>query len=125
MHMLKIYSSLFCILFFASGLKAQFTVSGTVFDSTKTVPVEDVLIKSNSGTVAKTDSMGHYNIAVKDNDSIAFIYKSKPTTRFAVTQIENIGCFNISLHIRVYDKFRTLKEVRVFTRSYRQDSLEN
>src|SRR5450432_262700 len=103
----------------------QLTISGTVYDSTKTIPVKDVLVKSGSGTQAITDSMGHYEIVTTDKDSLTFIYHNKPTAKFAVKQIPDIGSFDISLHIRVTEKFQTLKEVKVYTRSFRQDSIEN
>ena len=109
----------------ATSAKGQFTISGTVYDSSKIVPVRDVVVKSSGGTMATTDSTGHYNIIASDKDSLTFIYLNKPTARFAVKQIENIGSFDISLHIRVNEKFRTLKEVRVFSNSFKQDSIAN
>jgi hypothetical protein len=109
----------------ASHAMAQFKVSGTVYDSSKIVPVQDVLVKSSGGSTAKTDSMGHYSILVNSKDSICFIYHSKPTSKFAVKEIPNTQSFDLSLHIRVFEKYKTLKEVRVFGRSYRQDSAEN
>lgn len=109
----------------ATSAKGQFTISGTVYDSSKIVPVRDVVVKSSGGTMATTDSVGRYNIIASDKDSLTFIYLNKPTARFAVKQIENIGSFDISLHIRVNEKFRTLKEVRVFSNSFKQDSIAN
>jgi len=104
---------------------AQLTVSGTVYDTTKIIPVKGVQIRSNSGTSAVSDSLGHYSIVTTDNDSLSFFYNGKPTMKFPVSQIENISSFDISLRIRVYDKFKTLKEVQVFSKSYKQDSIEN
>ena len=106
-------------------VKSQLTVSGTVFDSTKLIPVKDVLIKSSNGTTSLTDSLGRYAIVTTDRDSLTFIYNNKPTAKFAVKQIPNIGNFEISLHIRLPEKFRTLKEVKVYSRNYRQDSINN
>ena len=103
----------------------QLTISGTVYDSTKTIPVMDVLVKSSSGTQALSDSTGHYEIVTTDKDSLTFIYLNKPTAKFAVKQIKNIGSFDISLHVRVVEKFKTLKEVKVYTKNFRQDSIEN
>lgn len=105
--------------------EGQFTVSGTVYDSTKVVPVPDVMIKSTNGATTNTDSVGHYNLIVNDKDSLTFIYQNKPTARFAVKQIQDIGNFDISLRIRVDEKFRTLKGVRVFSKSFKQDSIDN
>ncbi len=103
----------------------QLTVTGTVYDSTKTIPVKDVTIKSSNGTVAVTDSTGRYTIVTSDKDSLTFIYQDKPTAKFAVKQIPYIGAFDISLHVRVAEKFRTLKEVKVYAKNYRQDSIAN
>ena len=82
-------------------------------------------MKSTSGTLSKTDSLGHYEIVVKDNDSITFVYNNKPTAAFAVRNIDILTNFDISLHIRVNSRFKLLKEVRVYTKTYREDSLEN
>lgn len=109
----------------APGAKSQLTISGTVYDSTKTIPVKDVLIKSSNGTSTITDSAGHYAIVTTDKDSLTFIYLNKPTAKFAVRQIPDIGNFDIALHIRLSEKFRTLKEVRVYGKIFKQDSVEN
>lgn len=113
-------------MFFAAGsARAQLTISGTVYDSTKSIPVVDVLVKSSNGTQSLTDSSGHYEIVTTEKDSITFIYQNKPTAKFAVKQIPNIGSFDIALHIRVAEKFKTMKEVKVYTKNFRQDSIEN
>ncbi|MEO5891487.1 MAG: hypothetical protein ABIQ31_14640 [Ferruginibacter sp.] len=103
----------------------QFTVSGTVYDSTRIIPVPDVLVKSGIGTQTVTDSTGHYEIVTNDRDSLTFIYHNKPTAKFAVKQIPKTESFDISLHVRVTEKFQTMKEVKVYTKNYRQDSIEN
>ena len=74
---------------------------------------------------AITDSTGHYEIVTTDRDSLTFIYLNKPTAKFAVKQIKNIGNFDIALHVRVVEKFKTMKEVKVYTKNFRQDSMEN
>ncbi len=109
----------------ATGGAAQITVTGTVFDSTRTIPVRAVLVKSTNGTSAITDSTGRYSIVTTDADSLTFIYHGKPTARFAVKQVPDIAHFDLALHIRLDEQFRTLKEVKVYSRSYRQDSAEN
>jgi hypothetical protein len=114
-----------CLLLVTGDGFGQLTISGTVYDSTKTIPVKEVLVKSTNGTSTITDSLGHYDIVVKSNDSITFFYRNKATMKFAVSQVQNIGSFDISLRVRVDEKFRTMKEVRVYSRTYRQDSLEN
>ena len=122
--MYKILFTAPLLLLFVAA-KSQLTISGTVYDSTKAIPVKDVLIQSSNGTATTTDSTGHYAIVTTDKDSLTFIYLNKPTARFAVKQIKDIGNFDISLHIRISEKFRTLKEVRVYSKNFRQDSIEN
>jgi hypothetical protein len=126
---LRIYKK-YCLLFFLLLLvvctaTAQLTISGTVYDSTKAIPVRDVLVKSTSGTTAQTDSVGHYDIVARENDSLSFVYHNKATARFSVKDIQNIGAFDISLRIRVHENFKVLKEVIVYSKSYHQDSAEN
>ncbi len=111
-------------MFFVSA-KSQLTITGTVYDSSKVVPIKDVVIQSGSGTSAVTDSNGRYTIVAAEKDSLVFIYKNKPTLKFAVSQVPNIGAFDISLHIRVSEKFKTLKEVKVYGKNHRLDSIEN
>ncbi len=119
----------YCLIIFSSLLglasSAQLTISGTVFDSSKTIPVKGVTIQSSTGIMTITDSIGHYNIVATDKDSLTFIYQNKPTAKFAVKKIEDIGNFNISLLVNITEKFKTLKEVRVFSRSFREDSITN
>lgn len=121
----KIYCLVLLLFFTGSDGFGQLTISGTVYDFTKTIPVVNVLVKCSSGTSAITDSSGHYEIVTSINDSLTFIYNNKPTARFAVKQISSIGSFDISLHIRVDEKFKTMKEVKVYSKNFRQDSIEN
>jgi hypothetical protein len=117
---------LFIFLFFAASKAiGQFTIGGTVYDSSKVIPVKDVIVKSNTGNIAKTDSAGHYKILVSNNDSLVFSYHNKLTEKFAVNQIKNTGNFDISLHVRINGKFKTLREVIVHSKSYQEDSAEN
>ena len=105
--------------------KSQIVVSGTVYDSTKLLPLKDVLIQSSKGNIAITDSNGHYSITAYEKDSLTFIYNNKPTAKFAVKQIDNTGNFDISLHVRVTEKFKLLKEVKIYSKNYRLDSIQN
>lgn len=82
-------------------------------------------MQSSGGTTAITDSNGRYTIVATDKDSLLFIYQNKPTLHFAVNKIPDITGFDIALHVRVVEKFKTLKEVRVYAKNYRQDSIEN
>ena len=116
------------LLFFIAvfnQLPAQLIVSGTVFDSSRKNYVEHVRIESSSGNYTRTDSMGRYKISVTEKDSLTFIYQNKPTQKFVVKDIPNLTQFDISLGVTVKGGYRTLKEVLIFARSYRQDSIEN
>lgn len=105
--------------------KGQLTITGTVYDSTRVVAVKGVLVKSSGGTTAVTDSNGRYTIVAVEKDSLIFIYQNKPTLHFAVSQVPDISSFDIALHIRVDEKFKTLKEVKVYAKNYRRDSIDN
>lgn len=107
---------------FVSG---QIIVSGTVYDSSKLYSVPGVIVKSTGGNSAITDTLGAYHIAVSEKDSISFFYKNKPTQKFAVSTVGNYNNFDISLQVHGLEKFKLLKEVRVYSKSYRQDSAEN
>jgi len=121
----KIVTVFCCLLLFAGFVKAQIVVSGTIYDSTKSVPVAGVEVYASNGNTAISDSSGHYTITARDKDSLTFWYHSKPTAKFAIRQIENTTSFDISLHIRVSEKFKMLKEVKIYGKNYRQDSMEN
>jgi hypothetical protein len=110
---------------FTGHLSAQLALSGTVYDSSKVNLVEGVRVVSTGGMFTITDSMGRYRIKVTDKDSVSFIYKNKPTQKFPVAAIGDLANFNISLHVTVKGKYSTLKEVIVYSKTYRQDSLEN
>ena len=119
--------TLYCVflLTFTMGGRAQLTVSGTVYDNSKINYVENVRVVSTRGLFTMTDSMGRYSLIVNENDSLLFFYNNKPTQKFAVKIISDPGHFDISLRINVRSKYALLKEVVVFSKSYRQDSLED
>jgi hypothetical protein len=122
---LKINLLLLFFIIAGNQLHAQLSVTGTVFDSSKRNYVEKVRVESTGGKFTNTDSMGHYKIAVTENDSLTFIYQSKPTQKFAVKDMPSLTQFDISLGVTVKGGYHTLKEVIVFARSYREDSMEN
>jgi hypothetical protein len=107
------------------GLRAQFTVSGSVLDISKINYVENVRVVSTNGLFDVTDSMGRYSILVSEKDSLTFYYNNKPTQKFAVASIPDPRHFDISLRVPVKGKYSTLKEVTVYSKTFRQDSLEN
>jgi hypothetical protein len=106
-------------------LAAQLTVSGTVFDSSRRSYVENVSVVSTGGKQTVTDSMGNYKIPVAENDSLTFTYNNKPTQKFAVKDIANPAAFDISLAVNIKGGYKVMKEVVIYARSYRQDSIEN
>ena len=122
---LRLISTLSLIYFFSINAFAQITVSGTVLDNGKVNFIEGVTVLTNDGKPSFTDSLGKYSIVAKNGDSIYFVYNNKPTQKFAVNKIPNSGQFDISLHISVKSKYSILKEVVVYAKNYRQDSLEN
>jgi peptide-methionine (R)-S-oxide reductase len=73
----------------------------------------------------RTDSMGRYSITVDNNDSLTFVYNAKPTQKFAVASITNLQHFDVSLKIAVKGKYSLLKDVVVYSKSYKEDSIEN
>ncbi len=113
------------LLLFINQLRAQVTVSGTVYDVTKTNLVENVRVVSTGGLFAITDSMGRYSIIASSHDSLTFIYNNKPTQKFAVSSIKSPEQFDISIKVPVQSRYSMLKEVKVFSKTYQQDSLEN
>lgn len=103
----------------------QITISGTVYDSTKTIPVGNVQVRTGPGAFVLTDSSGRYAIVAGQQDSLTFIYNNKPTLKFPVKLIPDPANFDLSIHVRVTEKYRTMKEVKVYTRTFREDSIEN
>jgi hypothetical protein len=122
---LKIHLLLIFLTAVSIHSHAQLTVTGTVLDSSRRNYVENVRVESTAGNFTKTDSMGRYKISVTVKDSLTFIYQNKPTQKFAVKDMANLTQFDISLGVTVKGGYRTLKEVIVFARSYREDSMEN
>lgn len=100
---------------------AQFKVKGTVLDNSGTYPIDAVSVMSTGGRFAMTDSTGRYQIEVAEKDSIWFSYQGKPTPKYAVLKIQDVTRFDIALKI----KMDLLPEVRIRTRKYYDDSLEN
>lgn len=72
-----------------------------------------------------TDSVGRYVMQVNINDTIFFTFRGKSTMMFPVKSIRYPAGFDVSLQVRVQDKYQTLKEVVVVGKSYKQDSIEN
>lgn len=120
-HFLKI--SVLLLLFVAAEPSAAqwYKIKGTVYDSSRTYPVELVTVLSTSGKGTYTNADGYYEIDVTEKDSIWFSYLNKPTIKFPVSKIVNPFSFDISLQINV----PVLREVKVRPRNYKLDSLQN
>lgn len=112
---------LFLLLFAALGAKAQYQVKGTVYDSSRIYRIEAVTVMSTAGRITMTDTMGHYHIDVGEKDSIWFSYLGKPTPKYPILKIADINQFDIALRL----KSEVMQEVRIRSRSYKQDSLQN
>ena len=99
----------------------QLTVRGSVFDMSKTRPLSGVSVISSSGKGTTTNDLGNYAIEVNENDSLYFSYLGKPTVKFAVKTIPNLGGFDISIHVHT----NILPTYLVMPPSYKYDSAKN
>ena len=104
---------------------SQKTVSGTVFDSTKLYVVPKVQVFNTSGFKTNTDSLGRYFMAVNPDDSLYFYYNNKFTQKFPVRDIKKPDEFDISLLVKVDEKYKLLSGITVYADNYKKDSLEN
>jgi len=109
------------LLFLALGAQAQYKVKGTVFDSSRLYRIQAVTVMSTGGGFAITDSVGHYQIGVGEKDSVWFSYLGKSTPKYAVLKMPDITQFDIALQL----KSVVMEEVKVRSRSYRMDSIQN
>lgn len=105
----------------AGTASAQYRVKGRVLDSSRTYPIERVTVQSTGGHITMTDSAGTYSIAVAERDSVWFSYLGKPTPKYPVLKIADVMQFDIALHL----KPDVMREVKIKTRNYKEDSLQN
>jgi hypothetical protein len=105
----------------APQASAQYRVKGRVLDSSRTWPIESVTVQSTGGRITTTDSTGAYTINVAEKDSIWFSYLGKPTPKYPVLKIADVTQFDIALHL----KSDVMREVRIKTRNYKEDSVQN
>ena len=80
-----------------------------------------VTVQSTGGKIAVSDANGNYEISVGEKDSIWFSYLNKPTIKYPIATIKTPLQFDIALHVPT----DVLKEVKVKTRNYKQDSIQN
>lgn len=126
MRKLLLFSCVLLLMGITQQVMAQSRVGGTVFDMSRTVPVKAVMVNSNSGNVAFTDSLGHYSILISENDSLWFTYAGKSTAKFSVGSLPNYDAFDVAIHVTLAStRSRMLPEVRVYGRNYKQDSIQN
>jgi plasmid maintenance system killer protein len=103
------------------GHAQSYLIKGVVYDSSRNYPLELVSVLSTAGVGTVTNAEGYYEIRVTERDSIWFSYLNKPTVKFPVLKIANPMQFDISLQVSI----PVLKEVKVFPRNYKLDSIRN
>jgi vancomycin permeability regulator SanA len=101
---LKLFSYKFLLiasvlLFAFINVQAQYQVQGTIYDSSRTYPLEAVSVLSTSGKGTISNTNGYYQIEVSEQDSIYFSYLGKPTVKFPVKKIVNITQFDLALRV--------------------------
>jgi hypothetical protein len=99
----------------------QITIKGTVYNMTRTKPLQSVSVVSTFGRGAVTDSSGHYSITLSEDDSLSFSYLGRETFKYPVKMINAYNDFDIALHVEPTE----LKTVRVAPKDYHMDSLQN
>ena len=118
------YTIFFLLLFLLAAVKetaAQYKVKGHVLDSSRIFPIELVTVQSTGGKITVTDTTGFYTIDVAERDSIWFSYLGKPTPKYPVLKIADVTQFDFALRVKV----DVMKEVRIKTRNYKDDSVQN
>jgi hypothetical protein len=110
-----------CLFFAFQKTNAQFKVRGYVYDSSRLFVMPGVTVMSSSGKGTSTNNEGHYEIEVTEADSIWFSYLGKPTMKYPVLKMNDPLHFDISIQISI----PVLKEVRIFPRNYKLDSIRN
>ena len=100
---------------------AQFKIKGTVYDSSRRFAIEAVTVLSTGGKATMTDSLGKYQLDVSEKDSIWFSFLGKPTPKYPVLKITDVSQFDIALRLKV----DVMKEVRIRSRVYKEDSIQN
>ena len=122
MRRFRFYLVFLSLISASLSLKAQVVqISGSVYDYNNRLPVEAVSVICTCGNGTVTDSNGHYNILVREHDSLYFSYLGKNTIKYPVDTIKYPDAFEIGLHIDV----KWLPEVKVKTHNYYMDSVEN
>jgi hypothetical protein len=108
-------------MFSSASLHAQYKIKGTVYDSSRIFGMPYVTVQSTGGKIAVSNGDGKYEINVGENDSIWFSYLNKPTVKYPVLTIKTPLQFDIALRV----PSDVLKEVKIKSRNYKQDSIQN
>ena len=111
----------FVFAFMGTLAHAQFKIKGTVYDSSRRFAIEAVTVLSTGGKATMTDSLGKYQLDVSEKDSIWFSFLGKPTPKYPVLKITDVSQFDIALRLKV----DVMKEVRIRSRVYKEDSIQN
>ena len=111
---------LYCSSFISKIAFSQ-TIKGRVSDYFSKRPLDAVSVQTSSGHFSISDSLGNYTIAVTKKDSIWFSYLNKQTMKYPVDTILHPENFDIALYVDA----RWLPEVKVATRNYKSDSIQN
>lgn len=99
----------------------QLKVQGTVYDFFSKRRLDAVTVQTTNGKATISDSLGKYTITVNDKDSIWFSYLGKNTQKYPVDTITNLQNFEVALYVDA----AWLPAVKVRTRDYKADSIEN
>jgi hypothetical protein len=120
---LKTISFFIAVAFTASSsdIYGQYHINGRVLDSIGLHPIESVSVLSSNGHGTLTDSNGRYQLEISDGDSIWFSYLGKETVKYPARYVIPLEEFDIALSVNI----PILKEVRVRSRDYKYDSIEN
>lgn len=113
--------SILFIFFCLTTVKSQEAITGTITDYFSRMPLDAVTVQTTSGHHTISDSLGRYMINVQKHDSVWFSYLNKQTMKYAVDTITHPQSFDIGLYVDA----RWLPEVRVKTKDYKLDSIEN
>lgn len=115
-------SCLLVLLFSSQIVDAQqLVVKGRVVDFFTKHPLDAVTVQTTGGKAVVSDSLGRYTIIVNAKDSVWFSYLTKATQKYPVDTITNLDNFDIALYVDV----AWLPAVKVQTRNYRNDSIQN
>lgn len=107
---------------------AQQLISGYVYQDKYRTPLDSVVVFTQSGNLAKSDSTGRYAIFTNgQRDSIWFKFKDKLTHKYPIDTIRNPENFEVQIYLPKgmrQDAKGYLPTVTVHSRSYLADSIQ-